>query len=445
MNSLSRGMTVKKNIFLMALFKGLSVGLTFLLVPILIHHIGASRYGAWVTLLSVFSWISLIEVGIGNGLRNKLTECFSDGQEYLAKIHISTTYYLLAKTAFILIPLLMLAICLVDLNQTFSILDFSDEILAQLSLILVLTIGAGLIISPFKSIAYALQVSTVETLAQFVQQALFIIGLLILIFLSITDIRWLGGVYGVALLLTGLLFSIWLFQRKPDLFPRLAQVDTEKTRQMKNLGVGFFVIQIAGLIIYSTDNLIIAHILGTSQVTSYSVVMKLFMTINLLQVTIQTPLWSLYTDAYKKNDLVWIKRVLKKLIGLQIIFGVIIVGLAWYAQDIIQFWVGDEVQIPEPLIWVIAAYTFILLWNNLYSYLLNGISKIRLGTIVFALAALINIPLSIYFAKGLHMGAAGVALGTICSILPTSLIGPVQVYYFIYTKHRSRTLKMVLS
>ncbi|GAJ17060.1 unnamed protein product, partial [marine sediment metagenome] len=81
-----------------------------------------------------------------------------------------------------------------------------------------------------------------------------------------------------------------------------------------------------------------------------------------------------------------------------------------------------------------AIYTVISVWNNNYAFFLNGISKLKLPLFISIFAALSNIPLSIYFAKTLQLGNAGVILGTIVSLSPGVIFGPWQTYYVINIK-----------
>lgn len=57
-----------------ALFKGLAVAAFLFAVPLMIRYLGQEQYGAWSTLLFIMSWVVFLDLGIGNGLRNKLAE-----------------------------------------------------------------------------------------------------------------------------------------------------------------------------------------------------------------------------------------------------------------------------------------------------------------------------------------------------------------------------------
>jgi len=67
-----------KNYFLQVrnsfIYKFLAIVLSYLSIPLMIKYLGNVQYGIWSTLLSIMSWISLFDIGIGNGLRNKVSE-----------------------------------------------------------------------------------------------------------------------------------------------------------------------------------------------------------------------------------------------------------------------------------------------------------------------------------------------------------------------------------
>ena len=67
-------------------------------------------------------------------------------------------------------------------------------------------------------------------------------------------------------------------------------------------------------------------------------------------------------------------------------------------------------------------------WINLFNVVLNGTGKIRLQMYAWLLASLLNIPISIFFADTLGLGAIGIILGTTASLLPLVIISPLQVH-----------------
>ena len=68
----------------------------FALVPLTLHYLDKTQYGIWLTLASVLGWFSFFDIGIGNGLRNKLSEALASNNLLLARIYVSTSYALVS-------------------------------------------------------------------------------------------------------------------------------------------------------------------------------------------------------------------------------------------------------------------------------------------------------------------------------------------------------------
>lgn len=62
------------------------------LFPLTINYVSSPIYGIWMTLYSIISWLSIFDIGLGNGLRNNLTKCLVEGNYKDAKEYVSTAY-----------------------------------------------------------------------------------------------------------------------------------------------------------------------------------------------------------------------------------------------------------------------------------------------------------------------------------------------------------------
>jgi Na+-driven multidrug efflux pump len=78
-----------------------------------------------------------------------------------------------------------------------------------------------------------------------------------------------------------------------------------------------------------------------------------------------------------------------------------------------------------------AIFAIVSTWNNIFASFLNGASKIKLQMYSSVIAMSINIPLSIFFAKNLELGSAGVILGTCVTLIFGAVLGPLQVYLIL--------------
>src|SRR5438309_594281 len=90
-----RSITAKKNILSLVVIRGLSILTSFLLVSTTINYVNPKLYGIWLTLSSIVAWISLFDIGINNGLRNKLAESLALGNIEKSQKYVSTTYAIL--------------------------------------------------------------------------------------------------------------------------------------------------------------------------------------------------------------------------------------------------------------------------------------------------------------------------------------------------------------
>jgi O-antigen/teichoic acid export membrane protein len=233
------------------------------------------------------------------------------------------------------------------------------------------------------------------------------------------------------MVVSNLLLIYYFFKKHAEVKPSIKYIDLSRIKEIASLGVKFFIIQMAVLVIFATDNIIITQVLGPEHVTPYNVVFKLFSIITIGHSIILAPLWSAYTDAYTKGDIGWIRNILKKLnmLMIPIIIGVLI--LIIFARQIINIWIGPVIKFPYLLVLFMGIYTVISVWNNIYAYFVNGIGRIKPQMFSAILGGFINIPLSIYFAKYLSMGISGVILGTIVSLSLFAIIGPIQTYYIL--------------
>ena len=73
-------------------------------------------------------------------------------------------------------------------------------------------------------------------------------------------------------------------------------------------------------------------------------------------------------------------------------------------------------------------------WVNMYNIVLNGTGKIKLQMYTWLFAALINIPISLFFVEVMDLGVVGIVLGTVASLIPLAILSPIQVNKIISNK-----------
>ncbi len=424
---MNRNKVILKNVSLGLVYKIINMGIVFLTVPLLLKYLDKEQYGVWATLFSLVNIIFFIDGGIGNGLKTKLSEALSAKNTHLAKQYISTAYLSIFVIAISVFLVSLLLISHINLQDLFNTSIGNSELKTVLTYLSAL-VCFGFLLSLYKSLFYANQQTAKVELSMLIYQVLILTALFICVKYLDRNLLFVAIIYGVSNIVIGIIFTIHFFYKQKNLIPSIRFFNKQKIRNLLSLSLAFFVIQLCMIVIFTTDNLIIANLLSPSEVTFYDIVYKLFQVLIMLSLIAQDPLWALYTDAYQKRDYNWIKKTIFGLNKLFVVFLVILVILYFIANPLIEIWTQKELVISQSLLVLMAIFTAIRVYGIIYMNFLNSTGKIKLQMWLYVLGALINIPLSIFLVKNTSLGSSAVILGTIISIISMSILLPIQTF-----------------
>jgi len=429
-----RSQNIKKNILYSVLIKGGSIVISFLLVPLTLGYLGAVDYGIWLTLSSVVAWFGFFDIGLGNGLRNKFAEALALGNKELARSYVSTTYFGLTVIFGILWLIFIVVSFFIDWNAIFNAPPDQSQ---NLQVLIVYVFSLFLIRFVLKLLSVIIIADQRPAISNTFDPLSNVISLIVIYFLTITtkgSLMYLGMAVTASPVVVLGVASIYFFGRDyRDYRPSVSYVRMSQLKELTGLGFRFFIIQIAVLVIFSTDNMIIAQVLGPEQVTPYNIAFKYFNSVTMAFAIIMTPLWSAYTHAYTKNDIPWIRNITRKLTRFWLLILATVILMIVVSGPFYSIWVGDQIKIPFLITLFMGVFILISTWNNVYVYFINGTGKIRLQLYSSVISAAVNIPVSIYFARDLKLGAAGVIIATCICLFPGTILAPIQ-YFKILNK-----------
>jgi O-antigen/teichoic acid export membrane protein len=334
-----------------------------------------------------------------------------------ARIYVSTTYAIISI-------IIGIVLCLFFFTNPFlnwsKILNAPSKMESELSLL-------ALVVFAFFCLQFILQlITTVLTANQEPAKASFfqflanLLSALIILVLTKTtsgNLIYLGIAYSSVPVIILFLSTIWFYKKEYKMFaPALRYVKFNYTRDLMGLGIKFFLLQIAGIVLYQTSNIIIAQLFGPSEVTPYNIAFKYFSIITMVLGIIMTPFWSAYTEAWVKKDIGWIKNVFKKQKKLWIGLVLLTIVMIVFSKTAYRLWVGKEIVVPVTLSIVMGCYVIVNAWNMIYALFFNGVGKIKLQLYTSILDMILHIPLAIYLGK--MLGPAGVILSVVilCSL-----------------------------
>lgn len=400
---------LRTNVLLSGILKAAGILCTYLLVPLTIDYLNKDTYGVWLAITNVLYYFSFFDVGLGNGMRNYLTESISSGNFEKGRAYLTSTLFMLSLIALAMGAVaLPLAFCL-DLP---SVLHISGISAAELRNAMIIAISFTLVQFVVKNIGYIFVALQRYAFYDFLAVAGNAVALLAIFILTKTTTGHL--IYALTAFVTipvaiYLLAAIPIFRRYPQLRPRRSAIDLSLTRPIVGKGLGFFLIQITScVVIFGSSNFIILRMVNAEAVTVYGIAYKLFHAISMAYLIVLAPMWNAYTDALVKGDFGWIRKTFRRALG---VWGLTLVGglvLLAVSPLLYRFWIGERVAIPLAVSACTLIYISMYNLNNCVTYLLNGFNKIRVQIITSVVFTLVYLGCVAVF--GPRFGVVGIVL-----------------------------------
>lgn len=421
----NRSRNVKKNIFWSFVLRVLSVGLSFLVLPLTVNYLTSVEYGVWVTLFSVMNWVNMLDMGIGLGLRNRLAEAVACNDIDLVKRYISTGFFSLSTIGLSLLLLFIVGVHFIDCQTIFNTKEISENDLFLATLFTGVFIIIAFVLSVINQIYYAYQQAAKTGLINITHNFLMLLLVYWLSLQSEHSILRFVFCFGIALLASRMIFLVIFFWKNRELLPNLTLVKKKYVTDIASIGVQFFIIQLAGICMFSSANILITQRLGPEHVMAYDIVFKIFSVITMIHEIICSPLWNAYTEAYARQDFPWLRQVMRKMLLLMFPIGIMSFILVVETEWIIAFWIRKDVFIPSYLPMVAGIFSFVSCLNNVIAIFLNGLGKIRLQMYLASISAIVVIPLSWYLMGIMHV--TGMILAIVISMLIETFPLGIQV------------------
>jgi O-antigen/teichoic acid export membrane protein len=408
-----RSGTILKSIVSLFVTKGGNILIGLLMVPMVINYVSPLQYGIWLTVSSIAAWMSFFDIGLGNGLRNRLSHAQALNQYGDAKKYVSTTYAALSIVALGLLVGILVANPFIHWR---AFLNVPATVTENIQLVVLVVLCSF-------CVQFVLQlINTVLTASHEPGRAAMItlwgqLAAFITIYILTKTVK--GDLLVLVCVLTGLpilfnlIASIWLYKGKyKPVAPSPKSVDFTYARSILNIGGAFFFIQIGALILFQTDNIIITKVIGPTSVTEFNVTYKMYNTVTMMFAIVMVPYWSAFTDAYAKEDYDWMKKTLSRVRKLWMLLTFVVYPvLCLLSKPLFHLWVGKSVEIPSGLSVAMMLYCIGFTCLMVNCYFLNGIGKLRLQLYLYAVTTLINVPLGVYWAK--KFGVAGVTYSNV--------------------------------
>lgn len=420
--------------------KGLNILISFLSVPLTIHYLGSERYGVWLTISSLLTWMALADFGLsGNALVNVLAESSGKDDLETARQYTSSAFWVLTGICILSGAVAAISFHWISWRSVFRVSAATSS--HELNVACALTLGVFILGFPLSlqySIYNAYQDGYLANIWSISTNALALVSLFIVS-------RFHGGLPQLIFALAGtrtlvaIANNYYLFRRYHWLIPYPSAVRWSCVRRLFKLGGKYMVTQLAALGIYQSQPMIITQMLGPASVVIFVVSYKIItLPMDLIYLATQ-PFIAAFGEAKARGDWPWIRKAHKNATLASTGFGFFFVGLmALIAKPLIRIWATAAAVPTTAFILWLSVYVMIGIALMATNQLLSGVEKVTSLAISTALCAMGVISLGVLLAQG-H-GLVGIAMAMAFSKLVT--FWPIQLFEARRTLRASHALDM---
>ena len=413
------------NILASFLIKGWSAVVVLLMVPLTLSCLGKYSNGVWLTISSMLVWIDQMDIGLGNGLRNKLASHIAHEEYDEARSIVSSTFAMLFA---ITIPVILVLSALVWFTDIYTFLNVDPQVIPQMRVSILAAVVIVCMTFVFKFIGnvyMGMQMPAVSNFIMVIGQTMALAATWILYVTGNADFLNIVLVNTGAPLVTYMLAYPYTFKvRYRFLCPTLKSVNMRSALELCNMGLKFFWLQIAGVIQFMTANILISKFFTPAMVTPYQITYRYMSLVMVAFSVICMPFWNATTDAYERGDMDWIRKANSKM---NLMMAIITAGMALMvivSPWLYDVWVGDKCDVPFSMTVMMAIYIWLMVLSMRYSYFLNGVGALRLQMWMTVMTVFF-IPLAWWVSKETHDIVCFMVVMCGC-IAPSILVNMVQ-------------------
>lgn len=406
-----RSSKMRKNTIAMLGIRGISILLSLFSAPIMLHHVDRADYGILLTLTSIVHWIGMMDIGLGNGLRNKLPQYLVTNNVTKAKEAISSCYGAMAIYIFILIGVFLITSQFINWIDVLNSPNSNEEEILGLVNVVFVAFCFQFLFGLINSILFAYQLPAYQAILSLLGQFLALIALIVQVYVfNVDSVFQIGSINCIIPPIVILGGSLFLFRGKlKNVAPQFDLINLKSVGGILSIGIKFFILQIITIVLFQANNIIITRSVGPEAVVEYNLAFKYITILTMLFNIIVTPIWSATTDAYIRNDFDWIRKTVRsrKKIAMYIIGGGILMVLI--SKPVYDVWLGNgTIEVSYTTTALVMTYSAFDILYRLYGTIINGTGKVYAQMIITGLLAIAYIPLASFMGKSI--GLSGVLI-----------------------------------
>jgi O-antigen/teichoic acid export membrane protein len=385
------------------------------LTPALIAHFGAAQFGVIALAQGLVGYLGLLDLGIKPALTRMVATAWARGEEERARELLTSGAAVLAVAAVAALGAsLWIAAGLKPGSAGLSGADAAA--VAPFVALKGLEFAVSLLLSPFESANYGMdrvvRMNAIRGAARILELAAGLAAILL------DWPLWSLAAWGIASsLVGGALQAATLRERMVGYFPRLAELRWSATQELFRFGAFYLVNGMVVVLVFKTDELVIASALGLASVALYAPLNQAMRAVLSVVTRITAASGArptiLVARAEKEAAATLFVESLERTLTAALIMAL---PMAAVGAALGSAWLGKPVS--DALVWALTGIMVAHIPVAVASRYLGAAGLVRSVTVVSVLEAVLNLGLSLLLVR--QFGLAGVAIGTFAAQLLTT-------------------------
>lgn len=389
---------------------------SFTVVPVILRYISKADYGLWITMGEVMAYLAVLDFGTGAAVSRMAARLRNEADAGPLSRLVSTALWV--NAAFAVIFVLAGTALLLVLPAWKAI---PPDRLSVAKAILLIMVARGALSFPIRVAANTLVGLQMQAFVNLLNAAGIVLAPVIYLVLLRRDMGVAALPVGIlaGTVITSLPTFLLLKHAVPALKFGFTYVSWKEARQLFRWSSLFFLNNIAVIVIYYTDNVVIASRIDLASVARFTLTSNLLLYWQPLLVAVSDSAIPACVELYKLGELERLKTIFLQI--MRVTLGAafcVAVTAGVFNRDFVGLWVGGTSYGGNLLTLVFA---FVLIHRTamqVSSVVVISTGRIRGVAIMSMVEAALNLALSLLLAKPL--GILGVALGTAIASLGTS-------------------------
>lgn len=388
------------------------VVMSLVLTRVLLHHLGTSTYGLWIVLLSIVSYLALLDVGVSTAVVQRVATMTAEGDHAgLANvIRTSSVFFSVSGATAVVITMVLAPF----MARIVHLGDISTQVAGVTLVLLGAMIAVKFVAAVPSAVLFGVGRSDRQSQIALAGMIVTQVAQLVVVLVG-GGLIWLGIVTLAGTSVT-LAMNSFLVRRLTGISVATGHFDRRIMVDLLRFGGRNTVIAISGMVSFSLDALIIGVILPVAQVAPYDIALSTANLTRNLTVYGSDLLLPTYAHLDSVNDPHRQARLFSRTVMATLAISLpILVALSAFGDPILHLWLGDVPPKTYSIMIALGFVTALELPGHQCFVFLTGIGRNQMMMRMAVLGATVNLAGSI--VATFQLGPIGPAIGSIPAVL----------------------------